>query len=140
MSDEIPRPVRPRDAASVVLICGKGAKSEVLMGRRRKRASFLPNVYVFPGGRVDAADRRAVEGLALDPETERHLRRHTPATSALALALAGLREIHEETGYLISRDADTTTLEDAWRRRSGMRCAKKAPSPTSRAWITSPGR
>jgi 8-oxo-dGTP pyrophosphatase MutT (NUDIX family) len=113
MNDEIPKPVRPRDAASVVLIRGKGARAEVLMGRRRKRASFLPNIYVFPGGRVDTADHRTIEGLELHPETERHLRRHTPATSTLALALAGLRETHEETGYLISRDADSSALAGA---------------------------
>ena len=113
MAEEMSKPVRPRDAASVVLIRGEGSGAEVLMGRRRKRTSFLPNIYVFPGGRVDAADYRAVEGLALHPETERLLRRHTPATPTLALALAGLRETHEETGFLISKDADAAALEHA---------------------------
>jgi len=108
MSEDTRRPVKPRDAASVVLIRGSGERAEVLMGRRRKRASFLPNIYVFPGGRVDAMDRHAPQDLALHPETLRLIRRHTPATASLPLALAALRETFEETGYLIARDAPTT--------------------------------
>lgn len=113
MTDEARKPVRPRDAASVVLIRGEGDRAEVLMGRRRKRASFLPNIYVFPGGRVDAADRRAPEGVAPRPETDRLLRQHTAGASTLALTLAGLRETHEETGYLIAREARERELAEA---------------------------
>lgn len=105
MSEETRRPVRPRDAASVVLIRGDAHHAEVLMGRRRKRASFLPNIYVFPGGRVDAMDRHAPRDLALHPETARLINRHAPGTAPLPVALAAMRETYEETGYLIARDA-----------------------------------
>ena len=82
------------------------------MGRRRRQASFLPDIYVFPGGRVDAEDRRAASsGLTLDAETERLLRRPASSASPVALALAGLRETHEETGYLIARPACDGELE-----------------------------
>ena len=82
------------------------------MGRRRKRASFLPDIYVFPGGRVDAADRVALpEALRLAEDTERLLRRDTPKASPLALALAALRETHEETGYLVARPAGPAMLD-----------------------------
>ena len=50
-------PVRPVDAAGLVLLRGSSDKPEVLMGRRHKRASFLPDIYVFPGGRLDDSDR-----------------------------------------------------------------------------------
>lgn len=113
MSEDTRRPVRPRDAASVVLIRGDRHRAEVLMGRRRKRASFLPNIYVFPGGRVDAADHHAPAGLALHDETARLIARHAPATAALPVALAGLRETFEETGYLIARDAPPAALATA---------------------------
>ncbi len=113
MSDEARKPVRPRDAASVVLIRGEGDRTEVLMGRRRKRASFLPNIYVFPGGRVDAVDRLAPRGVAPRRETDRLLRRHTAGASTLALTLAGLRETHEETGYLVGREAGKRELAEA---------------------------
>ena len=43
MTPSISRPVRPVDGASVVLVRGRGVKAEVLMGRRRPRAAFLPN-------------------------------------------------------------------------------------------------
>ncbi|MBN36814.1 MAG: hypothetical protein CMM46_18945 [Rhodospirillaceae bacterium] len=113
MSSESPKVVRPRDAASVVLIRGNADKTEVLMGRRRKRASFLPNIYVFPGGRVDPEDHRAPKGVALQRDAEALLNRHVPGASTLSIPLAGLRETHEETGYLIARDASEHELDGA---------------------------
>ena len=103
---QLARPARPRDAASVVLLRDVSDTVEVLMGRRRKRARFLPDIYVFPGGRVDTADM-SVPGdrFRLSAETELALRRDTPKTSPLALALAAIRETHEETGYLLGKVA-----------------------------------
>ena len=76
------------------------------MGRRRKRARFLPDIYVFPGGRVDAGDRRvAGDRFALSADTRCALIRDTPNTPPLALALAAIRETHEETGYLLGTSA-----------------------------------
>jgi 8-oxo-dGTP pyrophosphatase MutT (NUDIX family) len=49
--------VRPRDAASLILLRGEGKGLEVLVGRRSARAKFMPGVYVFPGGSIDAWDR-----------------------------------------------------------------------------------
>jgi 8-oxo-dGTP pyrophosphatase MutT (NUDIX family) len=56
-SGKLPSPVRPIDAAGLVLLRGAPDAPEVLMGRRHKRASFLPDIYVFPGGRLDESDR-----------------------------------------------------------------------------------
>ncbi len=84
---------------------------EVLMGRRRKRARFLPDIYVFPGGRVDAGDRCvAGDRFGLSAETERALKRDTPNTPPLALALAAIRETHEETGYLLGKTASADAV------------------------------
>ncbi len=110
--NEARTPVRPLDAASVILLRERSGATEVLMGRRRKRASFLPDIYVFPGGRVDAADRVVLpEALRLAEDTERLLRRDTPKASPVALALAALRETHEETGYLVARPAGPAILD-----------------------------
>jgi 8-oxo-dGTP pyrophosphatase MutT (NUDIX family) len=53
-------PSTPRPAASVVLLRRGGRHSqrslEVLMLRRSEEARFMPGVWVFPGGSVDAAD------------------------------------------------------------------------------------
>ena len=51
-----PAPVRPRDAASLLIYRHTGSEIQVLMGKRRPGARFLPDVYVFPGGALDAAD------------------------------------------------------------------------------------
>src|SRR5579872_3830990 len=52
-----PKPVRARDAASLILLRGKGRDLELLAGRRPLSVRFMPGVYVFPGGAVDAEDR-----------------------------------------------------------------------------------
>ncbi len=81
------------------------------MGRRRK-ASFLPDIYVFPGGRVDASDRTPLpETIRLAETAERLIRRDTPKAEPRALGLAALRETHEETGYLVARPAAPGVLD-----------------------------
>ena len=89
--------VRPRDAASVILLRGEGRALEVLAGRRPLHARFMPGVYVFPGGAIDPPDRVAwsVEcgTEALGPKLAHSAR-------------AALRETWEEAGVLIGRPAD----------------------------------
>jgi 8-oxo-dGTP pyrophosphatase MutT (NUDIX family) len=60
-------PSTPRPAASIVLLRrgGKHAQRalEVLMLRRSEEAKFMPGVWVFPGGSLDAADGAEEAGL-----------------------------------------------------------------------------
>jgi len=60
-------PSTPRPAASVVLLRRGGRHSqralEVLMLRRSEEAKFMPGVWVFPGGSLDAADGAEEAGL-----------------------------------------------------------------------------
>jgi len=86
------RPVRPRDAASLVLLRDGKTGLEVLIGRRGKGARFMPGRYVFPGGRVTAGDARLWAGEA--DEDARQVR---------ALKHAALRETFEETGLVVGR-------------------------------------
>ena len=120
MTPSFSRPVRPVDGASVVLVRGRGAKAEVLMGRRRPRAAFLPNIYVFPGGRVDPADSDVPGGVELRPDVARRLTRRCSASPAPALAMAAIRETHEETGFLLGdpgagHDAPRDASSPIWR-------------------------
>src|SRR5688500_20339528 len=50
--------LRPRDAATLILVRQRGKIPEVLLGCRDAKHAFMPNRYVFPGGRVDPADSR----------------------------------------------------------------------------------
>ncbi|MSP83696.1 MAG: NUDIX domain-containing protein [Alphaproteobacteria bacterium] len=102
MNAEPLTPVRPRDAASVVLVRGRGDAAEVLMGRRRSKAAFLPDIYVFPGGRVDTADIAAGRSLPVPTDLIDRLTRRCRTRSAMALAIAALRETYEETGLLLA--------------------------------------
>ena len=100
----------PKDAATLILLDRSGPSPKVLMGRRHHGHVFLPGKFVFPGGSVDANDRRMSVGAPLDPRAEaklmRHVRRPT-AAKARALALAAIRETFEETGLLLgSRRAE----------------------------------
>lgn len=95
------KPVRPRDAASLVILRqGKGV-TEVLLGRRASRHRFMPNVFVFPGGRVDAADRRASVVAELSKPVARKLHHRWSPEMSRALAVAAVRETFEETGLVI---------------------------------------
>lgn len=49
-------PVRPRQAATVILLRGGAEQLEVLLVRRTPQARFMGGVWVFPGGAVDAAE------------------------------------------------------------------------------------
>ncbi|MBW2291861.1 MAG: NUDIX hydrolase, partial [Deltaproteobacteria bacterium] len=51
-------PVTPRDAASLLIVRERNGQSQVLMGKRPAKDRFMPDVFVFPGGRVDPDDAR----------------------------------------------------------------------------------
>jgi 8-oxo-dGTP pyrophosphatase MutT (NUDIX family) len=114
MTDERRTPVRPRDAASVVLVRGAGVAAEVLMGRRRSKAAFLPNIYVFPGGRVDVADIQAGRALNVPEAAIEPLVRRRHDAPARGLLVAALRETFEETGLLLAEGSD------GWRAPAGL--------------------
>ena len=89
-----PTPVRARDAASLILLRGEGRDLELLAGRRPMSVRFMPGVYVFPGGAVDAEDRtrwqNEIDTDALPPRLMRSAR-------------AALRETWEEAGVFFGR-------------------------------------
>ena len=95
--------VRPVDAAGLVLLRDGKQGLEVLLGRRHARAGFLPDIYVFPGGRVEPADG-AGPALGLAPTVAAELSRAT-RKPAEAFVRAALRETAEETGLTLARAA-----------------------------------
>ena len=75
----------PRPAATVVVLRDGPDGPEVFMVRRHEGTAFMGGAHVFPGGRVDAADREGVE-------------------EAVAYHIAAARELFEEAGVLLARD------------------------------------
>jgi 8-oxo-dGTP pyrophosphatase MutT (NUDIX family) len=104
--------VRPRDAASLILLRGEGRGLEVVAGRRPRHVRFMPGVHVFPGGAIDPPDRVA---WGSESGTEILGPKLAPC------ARAALRETWEEVGVLVGRPASshaaapvTTSIEWAY--------------------------
>ena len=93
-----PRP--PRDAASLILLDRSGKVPLALLGKRGKKHAFMPDLYVFPGGRRDAADNRSALARPLRDEVMAKLLGRTQARfhdhAARGLAVAAAREMMEE--------------------------------------------
>lgn len=100
--------VRPMPAATLILLDRSGKVPKVLMGRRHAGHRFMPDKYVFPGGRLEPQDRRMNVVGALPAIVEEKLQKRVARPSpgrARAQALAAIRETFEETGLLLgSRD------------------------------------
>lgn len=98
----------PVDAATLILIDRKGREPRMLMGRRHANHRFMPDVFVFPGGRSEAGDSRVPQAGPLARETLDALMLACPRgnpTRMRRLALAAIRETFEETGLVIGQKA-----------------------------------
>src|SRR5271155_3997943 len=117
-----PRALRPRDAATLIIVERGRGKLRVLMGKRHAGHKFMPGKFVFPGGAVEPGDRRMSIAGALDAVVEAKLLARTRRTSpefARSLALAAIRETFEETGLALGvtdRGAPESPPEGAWTR------------------------
>jgi 8-oxo-dGTP pyrophosphatase MutT (NUDIX family) len=143
-----PRKVlRPRDAATLIVVDSSSGEPRVLLGRRRPDLVFMPGRYVFPGGRVDPADRQiAVEHDLAPGNIEKLLvamKGNPSPARARALALAAVRETFEEAGLLIGTPAgDAPPVKaSAWQKffTHGYRPSLARLTFFARA-ITPPGR
>ena len=95
--------MRPRDAATLILVRMRGKTPEVLMGCRAAAHAFMPNRYVFPGGRVDRADAHVPIATPLDRYVNARLQKAATALRARALAVAAVRETFEESGLMLAK-------------------------------------
>lgn len=112
--------LKPRDAASLIIVDHSFGEPRVLMGRRSDAQVFLPGKFVFPGGRVEPADVRLKPPRDLpEPEFLKLLvdmKGKPSAARARALALAAIRETYEETGFMVghAEAAPLATRSAAW--------------------------
>lgn len=84
-------PARP--ASTVVLLRPSASRFDVFLVRRHDKVAFMGGAHVFPGGRVDEADR------AWGGDLGHHV--------------AAVRELFEEAGVLLARRAGGSMLDFA---------------------------
>lgn len=102
----------PADAATVLLLRNAPSGSfEVFLCRRSTKSTFMGGVYVFPGGRVDAADAGpALQAAARGREAEAcGAMLGLPADRAVAHWIAAIRETLEEAGVWLGDPSPVAT-------------------------------
>lgn len=87
-----------RPAATVVVLRPGADQFEVLLVRRSDRVAFMAGAFVFPGGRVDAADHEAPP-VTDEPVVPRFS--DLDAADEAAFRRAGVRELHEEAAVAV---------------------------------------
>ena len=138
----------PKPAATLILLDHSQSEPSVLMGRRNDKLKFMPGKFVFPGGRIEPADRQMnVAGTLHDVVSEKLNARRGAKHPELArpLALAAIRETFEETGLVLGRrdlGQPERPPEGAWSRFAtmgaypdleGMHFIARAITPPGRA-------
>jgi 8-oxo-dGTP pyrophosphatase MutT (NUDIX family) len=109
------RAARPKPSATLMIIRRDGPKPRILMGRRHAGHDFMPERWVFPGGRVDRGDWSAPSASDLRPEVQAMFDAHLKPGLGRALALAAVRESWEEAGLLLARPAPPRPGAGPWR-------------------------
>lgn len=105
---------RPRDAATLLLVRRDRASPQVLMGRRSGGHAFMPDKWVFPGGRIDRCDFGVPAASELRAPVAAALERTTAPRRARALAMAAIRETFEETGLMLARPVPPVARRGGW--------------------------
>jgi 8-oxo-dGTP pyrophosphatase MutT (NUDIX family) len=102
---------QPQPAATVILLRDAAPSPEVLMIERHSRSGFLPDMYVFPGGRVDEEDHALADRISgVDPAA---LLPQFEPDRAPAFFVAAIRETFEEAGILLARRRGESRFLDA---------------------------
>ena len=110
-SSDKAKPIKPRDAATLIMVDTTSGAAKVLLGKRRMDMKFMPGKYVFPGGRVDPTDKGVdcngdlggdeIAKLLVD------MKGKPSPDRARSLALAAIRETYEEAGLVIGTPVAT---------------------------------
>lgn len=121
-SDQQPASI---DAATVVVFrrCPDGGAPQILMITRHRAMTFAGGMAVFPGGRVDPADRDLAASRAgdLDPDEAAH-------------RIAAVRETLEETGLVVGVTQSPSASEAAAARKLLLEGGALAPVLEAMNW------
>ena len=100
-------------AATVLLLRDRPDELEVLMVQRHRNMKFMGGALVFPGGKLDDADREAIKYTTGNNDDE-------------AIRVAGIREVFEECGILLARGrGDGSFISDEHRHEVALRHRKR---------------
>lgn len=143
----------PLPAATLILSRDGPDGAEVLLMRRHSASEVLGGAFVFPGGKLDAADAAVDAAAHLDQSPEQlHASLHDAeldAAVAAGLYVAAVREAFEEAGVLLADAPGGATPDlaraaallkagvpfNAMLARLGLRLQTRQLAPWSR-WIT----
>lgn len=144
LQETSPQEIAPRDSATVVMLRDAPQGLEVFLMKRSGLSDAFGEAYVFPGGKLDAADCSATALAALDQDAATLAAQLgepqiSPEVGA-GLFVAALRELFEEAGVLLSDSAkrpasnsETDWLE--WLATTNGKLKASTMRPWSR-WIT----
>lgn len=133
--------IRPKLAGTLILTRQSARGQEILMGKRSTRHVFMPEQYVFPGGRVDRADSYAPLAGMFDGADLDCMHRVLSERRARAAAAAAIRETAEEVGYLVGSEGKVSSRHRNWApfRKSNIQPDARPLRVIARA-VTPPGR
>ena len=116
-------------AATVVIFRrnSAGGPAQLLLVERNASLAFAGGATVFPGGKVDPADRELAEKLGGDPDLA-------------AARIAAVRETLEETGLVVGIDGPVDGAIAAEARRMLLKTGELAPILDAFGWTLAPDR
>lgn len=95
------KPIRP--ATTVILLRDlPGGGFETFLAKRNRTIAFLPNAWVFPGGRVDNEDH-LLGNARVKGGAQSAVQMGLTMEKAIAHLVAGVRETFEETGIWLGQ-------------------------------------
>jgi len=100
----------PRPASTVVLLQPADHGFEICLVRRHDEVAFMGGAHVFPGGRIDPADRLPGPDACVGAAAAAGRLPDLPAEDAVGHCVGALRELFEEAGILIARPACAGSL------------------------------
>lgn len=100
-----------RRAATVILLRREGSAFSVFLVQRSRRVGFMPSAWVFPGGRVDDADRLEAHPGVTGGESAA-ARMELAFEDGLPFLVAAVRETFEESGIWLGSGKATSEGRD----------------------------
>ena len=98
---------KPLPASTVILVRDDCGPLQVYLVARSKQASFMPGNYVFPGGKVDPADRNAAYWIAAaDLDHHKIIKRFGDTLQLeelVSFCVTAVRETFEEIGVFLAQ-------------------------------------